>query len=95
MKFKFDSSDCLPRYKTIEIHNATIVVRVAFYENNKYYPQVFLDECYFMIEFKFLKELMLIRQANQKSVIFVTIVVFFYIKALNFNQLSPVDVMIY
>ena len=77
MKFKFDSNDCLPRYKTIEIHNATIVVRVAFHENNKYYPQVFLDECYFMIEFKFLKELMLIRQANQKSVIFVTIVFFF------------------
>ena len=76
MKFKFDSSDCLPRYKTIEIHNATVVVRVVFHENNKYYPQVFLDEFYFMIEFKFLKELMLIRQANQKSVIFVTIVFF-------------------
>ena len=29
-----------------------------------------------MIEFMFLKELMLIRQANQKSVIFVTIGVF-------------------
>ena len=76
MKFKFDSSDSLLRYKTIEIHNATIVVRVVFHENNKYYPQVFLDEFYFMIEFKFLKELMLIRQANQKSVIFVTIVFF-------------------
>ena len=23
-----------------------IVVRAAFYENNKYYPQVLLDECY-------------------------------------------------
>ena len=76
MKFKFDSSDCLLRYKTIEIHNVTIVVRVAFHENNKYYPQVFLDEFHFMIDFKFLKELMLIRQANQKSVIFVTIVFF-------------------
>ena len=29
----------------IEIHNATIVVRVVFHENNKYYMQVFLDEC--------------------------------------------------
>ena len=76
MKFKFDSSDCLPRYKTIEIHNATIVVRVVFHENNKYYPQVFLDDSYFMMQFKFLKELMLIRQANHKSVIFVTIVFF-------------------
>ena len=33
-------------------------------------------KCYIMIEFMFLKELMLIRQANQKSVIFVTIGVF-------------------
>ena len=29
--------------KTIEIHNARIVVRAVFHEN-KYYPQVFLDE---------------------------------------------------
>ena len=28
----------------IEIRNATIVIRAVFHENNKYYPQVFLDE---------------------------------------------------
>ena len=33
------------RYKTIEIPVMVIVVRAIFYENNKYYPQVFLDEC--------------------------------------------------
>ena len=27
-----------------------IVVRAAFYENNKYYPQVFLDECLYKLQ---------------------------------------------
>ena len=45
MKIKFNSDDELPLNKTIEIHNVTIVVRAAFHENNKFYPQVFLDEC--------------------------------------------------
>ena len=31
--------------KTIKIPLMVIVVKTAFYENNKYYPQVFLDEC--------------------------------------------------
>ena len=42
-----------------------------------------------MIELTFLKELMLIRQANQTSVIFVTVGV------LDFNQMSAIDAMIY
>ena len=29
----------------IEIYSMIIVVRAIFHENNKYYPQVFLDEC--------------------------------------------------
>ena len=33
----------------IEIHSMIIVVRAAFYENNKYCPQVFLDECLFKL----------------------------------------------
>ena len=43
---------------------------------------------------EFLKELMSIRQANQKSVIFATIGVF-EIKDLNFKQMSAIDAMIY
>ena len=27
-----------------------IVVRAIFYKNNKYYPQVFLDECLYKLE---------------------------------------------
>ena len=45
MKMKFDSDDELPLNKTTEITVVVIVVRAIFYENNKYYPQDFLDEC--------------------------------------------------
>ena len=49
IKIKFDSSDELPLNKTIEIPTITIVVTAIFLENNKYYPQVFLDECLYKI----------------------------------------------
>ena len=45
MKINFNLDEELPLNKTIEIHSLIIVVRVAFNENNKYCPQVFLDEC--------------------------------------------------
>ena len=45
MKIKFTSDYELPLNKTIEIPPITIVVRAIFLKNNKYYPQVFLDEC--------------------------------------------------
>ena len=44
MKIKFDSDDNLPLSKTIEIPILTIAIRAVLHENNKYYPQVFLDE---------------------------------------------------
>ena len=45
MKIKFNSYDKLPLNKRIEIPTMATVVRAVFYENNKYYPEVFLDEC--------------------------------------------------
>ena len=45
MKIKFNSDDNLALNKAIRIHNATIVSRAVFRENNKYYSQVFLNEC--------------------------------------------------
>ena len=45
MKIIFNSDDELPLNKTIEIPSMIIVARTIFHENNKYYPQVFLDEC--------------------------------------------------
>ena len=101
MKTKFDSDDNLPLNKTIEIHIVTVVIRAAFHENNKHYSQVVLDEClykmkkcYIMIELTFLKELKLIKQVHQKSLMFVTIGISEIIN-LSFNQMSAIDAMIY
>ena len=80
MKIKFNSDNNLSSNKMIEIPIIAIVVRAVFHENNKYYPQVSLDEylyklqkCYIMIELTLLKGLILINQAHQKSVLIVTI----------------------
>ena len=43
-EIKFDSDDNLPLNKTTEMAIVTIDIRVVFRENNKYYPQVVLDE---------------------------------------------------
>ena len=47
MKIKFNSDDELLLNKTMEI--PSIVVRAVFHENNKYHPQVFLNECLYKI----------------------------------------------
>ena len=49
MNTKSNSNDELPLNKTIEIPTITIAVRAVFFLNNKYYPQVFLDECLYKI----------------------------------------------
>ena len=49
MKIKFDSDDEVPLNQIIEIPIMTIVIRAVFLENNKCYPQVFLDECLYEI----------------------------------------------
>ena len=48
-KIHCNSDDVLPLNKMIEISSIKIVVRATFYENNKYYPYVFLDECLYKI----------------------------------------------
>ena len=45
MKIKFNMDDKLPVNKSIQIPSMIIVVRAIFLENNKYYPQSFLDKC--------------------------------------------------
>ena len=49
MKIKFISDGKLPLNKTIKIPSMIIVVRAVFHENNKYYPQIFLDECLYKL----------------------------------------------
>ena len=45
MKIKVNSDDNLPLNKLLKLHNLTKVVRSVFQEDNKYYSQIFLDEC--------------------------------------------------
>ena len=49
MKIKFISDNELPLNKTIEILSMAIVAGDIVLENNKYYPQVLLDECLYKI----------------------------------------------
>ena len=49
MKNKFNSDDNASLNKIIEICIMAVVVRVVFLKNNKYYQQVFLDECLYKI----------------------------------------------
>ena len=103
-EIKFNLDDKWPLNTTIETSSMIIVVRAVSHEKSKYYPQAFLDEylyklwiiwkCYIMIELTFLKELMLIKQEHQKSVILLTISIS-SIKVLRFNQMSVRDATIY
>ena len=45
MKIKFNSGDDLPLKKMLELHNMIIVLKAAFHEDSRCYPQVFFDEC--------------------------------------------------
>ena len=49
MKIKFNFDDHLPLNKTLELRNMIIVVSSVFHEGNKYYPQVFLEECLYKL----------------------------------------------
>ena len=49
MKIKFDTDNKLTLNKVIKFPIITIVLRAVFHENNKYYPQVFVDECLYEI----------------------------------------------
>ena len=47
MKIKFESNDNWPLGKIINIPVCVIIIRGVFEEDNKYYPQVFLYECFY------------------------------------------------
>ena len=44
-EINFNSDDNLSLNKILKLHSLTIVVKSAFQEDNKYYPQVISDEC--------------------------------------------------
>ena len=41
IKIKFNSDDNLPLNKMLKLHMLRVIVRFAFEENDKYYPQAF------------------------------------------------------
>ena len=47
MKIEFNSDDKLPLNKPLKFHNMTITIRTVFKEDDKIYPQVFLDDTLF------------------------------------------------
>ena len=49
MKIKFNSDDNLPLNKPLKFYQMTITIRCVFSEDNKLYPQVFLDEALFSL----------------------------------------------
>ena len=44
MKIKFESNDNLPTDNTVNMHQITIIIRGNFAQNDKFYPQLFLDD---------------------------------------------------
>ena len=52
MKIRFESDDDLPLGKLLNIPLCAIIVKSVFQENNKYYPQVFLNECFYEYEYE-------------------------------------------
>ena len=48
MKIKPNSDDDLSLKKTLELHNIVIIVfRSVFHDDNKYHPNIFIDDCLF------------------------------------------------
>ena len=49
MKIKFKSNDNLSTDNIVNMHQVTIIVRSLFTQNDKFYPQLFLDDALYNI----------------------------------------------
>ena len=47
MKIKFSLDDNLPLHKPLKFLNMTVTIRCVFSKDNKFYPQLFLDEAFY------------------------------------------------
>ena len=65
MRIKLNSDDELPLNKMIEITSMIIIARAVFHESNKYYRQIFLDDCLYQLQTK-KKQQFLITNSNEK-----------------------------
>ena len=50
MKIKLSSDDNLHLNKMLKLHILTVIVRSVFEEDDKYYPQVFKNECLYELQ---------------------------------------------
>ena len=50
MKIKFNSDDNLPLNKPLKFYKMTITIRCVISEENKLYPQVFLDGALYSLQ---------------------------------------------
>ena len=48
-KVKFNSDDDLPLNKQLKFHTMTVTIRCVISEDNKLYPQAFLDEALYSL----------------------------------------------
>ena len=49
MKIKFNSNDHIPLNKQLNFPFITVIIRIIFEKDDKYYPQRFLDECFYEV----------------------------------------------
>ena len=49
MKIKFNSDNNFPLYKMLKLHVLSVIVRSVLEDDDKYYPQVFLNECLYEV----------------------------------------------
>ena len=49
MKIKFNTDDNIPLHKIIYFPMITIIIRSITQKDGKYYPQLFLDECFYEV----------------------------------------------
>ena len=49
MKIKFSTDDNIPLSKIIYLLTITITIRSVTKKDDKYYPQIFLDECLYQV----------------------------------------------
>ena len=49
MKIKFNTNDNIPLNKSIYFPTITIIIRSVTKKDDKYYPQLFLDDCLYEV----------------------------------------------
>ena len=49
MKIKFNTDDNISLNKIIHFPTITIIIRSVTQKDDKYYPQIFLDECMYQV----------------------------------------------